>query len=39
MAQIHLLHQYQQYFSIEGEGEGSQLHKVTRKQSFKYGYN
>lgn len=37
MAQIHLLHQHQQYISIKGEGKGTQLHKVTRKQSLNPG--
>lgn len=37
MAQIHLLHQHQQYISIKGEGKGTQLHKVTHKQSLNPG--
>ena len=37
MAQIHLLHQHQQYISIKGEGKGTQLRKMTRKQSLNPG--
>lgn len=38
MAQIHL-HQQQQYITIKGEGEGTLLCRVTRKQSLKYEHN